>query len=240
MRLAFVFVGTFLFACSNDTFSGQDAATDASTDAPSSEAAPPIEGGSGDAIASDGGDLRFCLKHVGSLFCDDFDAVADVHPWSLWTSSTPSAPTTLLSFVAGTAGQGVQAKPGLNATAFLTKSTDTPPTSISFDMKLPNGTILSSTYVRVTSNTNKLTLGAPAVSNQLALTGSDNTPHAFNADASWHNYKLELGTSSVTLLEDGTSQATATYPAPQAVTLDIGYVAGGTGGTVQFDNVLIE
>ena len=95
--------------------------------------------------------------------------------------------------------------------------------------------------MRITSNTNKLTLGAPAVSNQLALTGSDNTPHAFNADASWHNYKLQFGTSSVTLLEDGTSQGiSATFPAPQAVTLDIGYVAGTTGGTVQLDNVLIE
>jgi hypothetical protein len=222
-----------LAACSNDQFTGEDAATDAEAGGQETSLPDVLE-----ASSTETGPATFCGTQAGAFFCDDFDTLPKVtDSFSVWTGGS-------IAFGAGLTGQGLAINAvalSSNPVVFVTEQVQGHALhEMDFAMQLGSTTL--ATYVRVTAGSSTFMVGVDGVSNFTIQGDSNSNSTLDKADTSWHSLtvKFENGKANVSIDQKGIVNVAFAASAPTSSSIDLGVVVGTLGGKVSFDDIVLR
>jgi hypothetical protein len=244
VRASLLLVGASLSACSTDAFlTPGDASVEASPDVVMIDDVTTDDVVKEGSAPGDANPLTFCGDKTTALFCDDFDATADVYPWSTWDSELPTMGTAMaLTFVAGDPDHALSAAAPAFGDAFVIKNLNGTPKQLIFDMKLPS-VVASTELVVVTVGMGTFSISTDSLGQNILVNGDSSSQKTLGPeqDGGWHHFEITFMSGTASVAEDGTTYTQSVPFALSAAkfTLDIGIVSVLTGGgAAEFDNVV--
>jgi hypothetical protein len=232
-------VSLLLVACSNDQFTGEDAAADVEAGAPEAAAIDVVE-----ASEIEAGPTTFCATQPSAFFCDDFETLPN--PTESFSVTTPAQPTAgTFAFGQGyKSDKGLAVKAGAASTAYVTKQNQSNALhGFTFAIQITTGAI-GVVYARVQAQSSSFTLQADVTGANIGIKGdTGSAQNVITADGNWHVFDVALVNGNASVAIDGKAPVMVPFVAEGSwtSTVDVGIVSPATlGAGVAFDDVALR